>query len=195
MQYLTRTQLKLAQQLLDSGAVLAVPTETVYGLAVKYDHPTAIAKLLQLKDRKTQNDTKVLTLMLADRDQIADFAILSPRATQIAKQHFPGELTMVLPKNPGFHNCYFDHFDTIGIRIPNHAYMLKLLRLTGPLLVTSANQRGATPCHNAKAVAQQLPTIDAIVTGRAGGGLPSTVISINNHKLAVLRQGSLVFKP
>jgi len=193
MRKISQAQLQVAKQLLKSGAVLAVPTETVYGLAVKFDHASAIEKLLCLKSRKAKSDDKILTLMLADVTEIENYARLSPFAKAIAHQHFPGELTMVLPKSPQLKNCYFDHLISIGIRIPNHPYMLSLLSLTGPLLVTSANRRGLKPCIASKDVEQELPEVDAIVTGEADGSLPSTVVSVIDSKIKILRQGSLTF--
>jgi len=193
MRLVAQEQIKTAKQLLDNGAILAVPTETVYGLAAKFDHQNAIDKLLAVKQRKTQNDNKVITLMLADTTDIAKYAQLNELATQISNQHFPGELTMVLPKNPDFQNYYFNHFQTIGVRIPNHTFMLELLKLTGPLLVTSANLRGLEPCRSSTEVQAQLHHIDATVTGQAGGNPPSTVISIIDSELKTLRQGSIIF--
>jgi len=88
MQLLSQKQIKSTKRLLDNGAVLAVPTETVYGLAVKFDHADAVAKLLSIKSRKTHDDNKVLTLMLADVAEIGQYAQLNAIATKIATQHF-----------------------------------------------------------------------------------------------------------
>lgn len=193
MQKISQTQFQLTKQLLDDGTILAVPTETIYGLAAKFNHTGAIEKLLSIKDRKIKDDDKVFALMLADVAEIENFVCLSPFAKTLAHQYFPGELTAVLPKSPKLKNYYFDHFDTIGIRIPNHPYMLELLRFTGPLLVTSANRRGLSPCCTSEDIEQRLPEIDAVVTGKAKGNLPSTVISIIDSEIKILRQGALKF--
>jgi len=193
MQKISQTQLKLAKQLLDDGAVIAVPTETVYGLAAKFGHPSAVTKLLRIKDRKAKNDDKFLALMLPSVAELKNYARLSPLAIKIAQRHFPGELTMILPKTPlAFKQDYCARIE-MGIRIPDHEYMLKLLKITGPLLVTSANLRGEPPCQTSVEIEKQLPAIGVVITGKAGGSLPSTVISIEGDKLTTLRQGTLVF--
>jgi len=190
MKIFEQSQIEEIAAELDAGAVVAVPTETVYGLAVGFDNTAAIAKLMQLKDRAPDSG-KVFPMMLADQGQISDFAIENDLSIDLAQRYFPGELTLVLPKNPDFHNPYFDNFDHIGIRIPNHDFMLGLLRAAGPLLVTSANARGETPAISSDEVIEQLPDIDAIVVGRAGGGLPSTIVEVVGGKLNILRQGGL----
>jgi len=116
MQLLSQKQLRLAKKLIEGGGVIAVPTETVYGLAAKFDHSLAIAKLLAIKNRKVHDDDKVLTLMLPDKTEIRQYARPSAAATKIAQKHFPGELTLVLPKNPNFKNSYFDHCQILAVQ-------------------------------------------------------------------------------
>jgi len=195
MHKISQKQLKRAKQLLENDIVLAVPTETVYGLAVKLDNTAATEKLLQIKGRQAQGDTKFLPLMVPDVSHISQYAILSPLALKIARRHFPGALTMVLPKAPKFKHPYFDSIKNIGIRIPNHAFMLKLLELTGPLLVSSANLRNLSPCLSSAEVERTLSNsaVGAVVIGESGGDLPSTVISIVGAEIKVLRQGSIIF--
>lgn len=176
---------------LKAGAVVAVPTETVYGLAVRYDDHSAIEKLMRLKDRDPASG-KVFSLMLADADQIGGFAVESEQSRRLAHDYFPGELTLVLPRKSGFKNAYFDNFETIGIRVPNHEFMLQLLRLVGPLIVTSANSRGGTPAVTSGEVVELLPCIDVCVGGAAGANPPSTVVRVVGDKTEVLRHGSLL---
>ncbi len=191
MQKIPQTNLKKATNLLKKGIILAIPTETVYGLAVIYDNPTAIQNLLNLKSRTPTKDTKYLTLMLPNPNQIPTFAKVSQKAQTIINENFPGELTLILPKNPNFKNPYFDPHPTIGIRIPNHPYTLKLLTLSGPLLVTSANHRSQPPCITSKEVEKTLPEIPATITGKAGNHPPSTVAKIEKNQIQILRQGTL----
>jgi L-threonylcarbamoyladenylate synthase len=179
-----------AVAVLDSGRLLAIPTETVYGLAAKFDHHHAIDRLIALKNRDYRSD-HIFTLMLADPAAINRYAIITDLAAPLIAQHFPGPLTLVLPKRPDFHNPYFDHYDTIGIRTPDHAYVLELLKRSGPLLVTSANLHGQPPALTDAAAAATLPGV-SIVTGRAGGQLPSTVVDATADQLRVLRQGDII---
>lgn len=192
MQRIIQDQLNKAAFNLKSGVVTAIPTETVYGLAVKFDRLDAIAELLRIKDREAKDDDKVLTLMVSSVEDISKYALVSPLAAKIAKKYFPGELTLVLPKSPKFRHGYFNNYSTIGIRIPNYEYTLNLLKLSGPLLVTSANLRGEVPCTDSQEVEEFLPEVGAIVEGKAGGDPPSTVVSIlDDDNVKIIRQGRL----
>lgn len=191
MRLYSQTDFKGASATLQRGGILGVPTETVYGLAVRMDSEKGIKKLLELKDRPIDGE-KALTMMLADVDQIKDYAAVERRHMNFARHYFPGELTIILPKREGFENYYFDRRDTIGIRIPAHEYMLQLIRENGPLLVTSANPRGETPCYSAQELRQRMPKIDGIVRGTCGGSLPSTVVDLCSNEPKSLRQGGLL---
>jgi L-threonylcarbamoyladenylate synthase len=191
MRYVSENDKQTAVDALNKGAILGVPTETVYGLAVKADNTEAIKKLLNLKDRPIGSG-KVLTMMVADVDEMFKYAKMNHRVTNFARHYFPGELTMILPKNKDFDHPYFNKIDTIGIRIPQHKYMLDLLRETGPLLVTSANPRGERPCYTSKELAKRLPSVDMVVNGEAGGSIPSTIIDFTHDDPYPVRQGGLL---
>ncbi len=191
MRLYSQSDLKNASATLQRGGILGVPTETVYGLAVRADNEKGIKKLLELKDRPIDGE-KALTMMLADVDQMKDYAVVERRNMNFARHYFPGELTIILPKRDDYKNYYFDRRDTIGIRIPAHEYMLRLIRENGPLLVTSANPRGEVPCRSAQELRERMPKIDAIVRGTCGGSLPSTVVDLCSSEPRSLRQGGLL---
>ena len=191
MKLIGRTDIKAASTTLENGGILAVPTETVMGLAVSIKSEDAINNLLDLKKRAIGSG-KVLTIMVASVSDISKYAFLSDEQLAFARHYFPGELTLILEKNPSFSHPYFDHFSTIGIRIPAHSYMLKLLRKTGPLLVTSANPRGEKPCMSDEEVKQRLPEIKTCVKGSAGGSLPSTIIDWSGSMPRQVRAGGLL---
>ena len=99
---------------------------------------------------------------------------------------------LILPKNPEFDHLYFNHFTTVGIRIPASPHFEKLLKDTGPLLLTSANPRGDQPAISSDEVARTLPKVDLIVEGRTREGkLPSTVVDLTKKSPLVVRQGDL----
>lgn len=191
MKVVEQKNFKAAMDALNRGGILGVPTETVYGLAVKADNTPAIRKLLALKNREVGSG-KVLTMMVADVDQMQDYAYMTRKTQNFARHYFPGELTVILPRHRGFKHPYFNNFETIGIRIPEHQYMLDLLKKTGPLLVTSANPRGEAPCRNSEELIKRLPDVDAVVKGVSGGNLPSTIISLCDKEPIVVRQGGLL---
>ncbi|MBQ9171578.1 Sua5/YciO/YrdC/YwlC family protein [Candidatus Saccharibacteria bacterium] len=160
----------ITRQLL-SHEVATVPTETVEGYAVLLDDKIAIHKLMKLKNRGFESG-KVFTLVPKDKSDIKKYVIVPESAKELIKKYVPGEITLILPKNPDFKNYYFDHFDSIGIRIPDHEFYTEILKATGPMLLTSANPRGGTPKS---------------ITGH----LPSTIVDFTGDSPKIIRQGNL----
>ena len=191
MRHVSQEDKQSAIKTLRKGGILGVPTETVYGLAVMADNTDAIKKLLNIKNRHIDSG-KVLTMMVADVDDMKKFVEMDRMTTNLARRYFPGELTLILNQRKDWRHPYFDNFHTVGIRIPDHEYMLDLLRETGPLLVTSANPRGEAPCRTSRELNKRMPSVDMIVKGECGGGLPSTVIDMTTETPRSLRQGGLL---
>lgn len=184
---LSQSKIEEVVKYLNAGKIVALPTETVYGLAIKYDNVVAIDNLIEIKKREGKN----FTMMIADKNKISDYAILSSKAKRITNKLFPGELTIVLPKNNSFKNYLFDESKTIGIRIPNNDFMLELLKKSGPLLVTSANYKGDKPCLNSDEVKMSLDFVDVVVAGKSGNGMPSSVIKVIDNEVTMLREGNI----
>ena len=152
--------------------ILTVPTETVEGYAVKLGDEAGIRALMRLKDRDFNSD-KVFTLAPESKEAIKSYALISPLAARLIDKYFPGELTLILPKNPAFRHFYYDHYKTIGLRLPNYAPFLENLAASGPLILTSANPRGGTPKS---------------LTGH----LPSTILDLTGKTPKILSQGNLI---
>jgi L-threonylcarbamoyladenylate synthase len=191
MKMLGDKDIAAAKQILDDGGIVSVPTETVYGLAASLNSEVGIEKLLKIKQRPVGSG-KILTVMVRSVKDIEKYAVLSKQERALALHYFPGELTMIFEKRADFDNKYFNNFNTIGIRIPEHAYMLKLLEKTGPLVVTSANPRGEVACRSSQEVKKRLPAVDAVVRGKSGLNLPSTILDIRSGIPHILRQGGLL---
>lgn len=160
----------IIKQLL-SHEVATVPTETVEGYAVLLDDKIAIDKLMAVKNRGFESG-KIFTLAPKDKSDIKNYVLIPDAARSLIEKYVPGEITLILPKNPDFKNYYFDHFNSIGIRIPNHAFYKELLKEAGPMLLTSANPRGGTPKS---------------LTGH----LPSTIVDFTGDSPKIIRQGNL----
>lgn len=176
---------------LKKGQVVALPTETVYGLAISLNSVQALEKLIYLK-RRDLNSGKIFTLVPESKDAISNYAIINKTAREYIAKYIPGELTLILNKNPDFSHPYFNHFSTIGIRIPASPLFAQILPETGPLLLTSANPRGGQPAISSDEIAKTLPKVDLIVDGRTREGkLPSTVLDLTGKKPLVIRQGDL----
>ena len=154
-----------------AGKIVTIPTETVEGYAVSLNSEPAIQKLMKLKDRN-YNSGKIFTLVPENKTKISEYCIIPKTAEPLIEKYIPGELTLILPKNPNFHHFYYDHYNTIGVRIPNHPLFAEILPQTGPLILTSANLRGGTPKSTT-------------------GHLPSTILDFSSKRPQILRQGNL----
>lgn len=191
MIHLLPTDISKISSALRSGQVVALPTETVFGLAISLDSPTALEKLIYLKKRDISSG-KVFTLVPDNPSRIPDYAQLTRTSRALIAKYFPGELTLILKKNPSFSHPYFDHFLTIGVRIPRHPLFDELLKVSGPLLLTSANPRGDTPAPDSATVERTMSKVDILIDGKSGAHLPSTIVSFASRTPVVVRQGSLV---
>jgi L-threonylcarbamoyladenylate synthase len=155
------------------GEVAELETETVMGWAARLDDWPATEKLMRRKSRPL-GDEKQFALALSVEnllDELKKYAKLNELAERLVREYLPGRLTLVLWKNPEFRHPYFDSYDTIGVRVPEHQPLQAVLRAEGPILLTSANERGGTPV-----------TL---------GGRPTAVWRIDGEKITVLRDGDL----
>lgn len=175
---------------LNSGLVVALPTETVYGLAISLSSAAALEKLIYLKKRDIDSG-KVFTLVPESTSTIQNYAKLNKFSATLVNKYIPGEITLVLPKSSDFSHPYFDHFKNIGIRIPKHPLFQKILKETGPLLLTSANPRGDIPATTSDEVKKTMPKIDILVMGTSGKHNPSTIIDCTTTPPKILRQGTI----
>ena len=163
---------------LRAGKVVTVPTETVEGYAVALDSERAVRELMRMKDRGFDSG-KIFTLVPESVEAIVKYVLIPPAAQALIDKYVPGELTLILPKNPEFSHFYYDEFARrgmkigIGIRMPKYPLFEEILSEVGPLMLTSANPRGGVPRS---------------VTGHR----PSTVVDFTGVSPRILRQGDLV---
>ena len=144
-----------ALTLLEQGAVIAAPTDTVYGIMCRYDNPDAIAALFAIKQRPPD---KAIPVLIGDRSQLALLVQqpIAPAADLLIGRFWPGPLTLVLPAHASLLPALTAGQATVGVRMPAHAALCALIRRSGPLAATSANLSGAEETHTAAQVARQL---------------------------------------
>ncbi len=182
-----------AAALLRGGGLVAVPTETVYGLAARADSDRAVAKIYRAKRRPDFNPLIVHVASLAAAEGIAVF---DQRARQLAQAFWPGPLTLVLPlrADAGIAAAVTAGLETIALRCPAHPVMQALLAETGlPLAAPSANRSGAVSPTCAAHVAASLgAAVDLILdAGPCARGIESTIIMVREHGWEVLRPGPI----
>lgn len=171
---------------LQHGEVVAFPTETVFGLGVKYGDLAYLDKIYELKKR---DHSKAVTLMVADKNDIEKYAYVSDEARKVIEVFMPGMITLILKKKEVVDDRYTAGLETIGIRIPDDPFVLQLLKITGPMLVTSANISGTPALLDTEAVYEQFNgKIPLIVKGECVAQVASTVVKIDDH-VEILRQG------
>jgi L-threonylcarbamoyladenylate synthase len=179
-----------ARQVLERGGIVAFPTDTVYGVAVGVFSIEGIEALYQAKERDPEKAIPVLMSSAADLEQVAEN--VSQVAYQLGQEFWPGPLTLIVPRHPSLPTI-LGPYPTLGVRVPDHADARALMRVTGPLAVTSANLSGAPDACSAQEVLDQLEgRIDLILDGgTTPGGKPSTVVDCTTPKLRLLRQGPI----
>ena len=177
---------------LRSNQIVAFPTETVFGLGVRYLSKEALQQIYDLKQRET---AKAVTLMVGDIQDIQKYAKVEQTSEKIIQAFMPGQITIVLEKKPNVDAYYTAGKNTIGIRIPDDPFVLELLKQVGPMLVTSANLSGYPDmCSDQEVLKVFDKKIPLIVKGKAGSGKASTVVKVSNGQVEILRKGGISLK-
>jgi len=186
--------LAAAAELLRAGEPVAVPTETVYGLAARADSADAVAAIYRAKGRPSFNP---LIVHVASLEQAEQLAIFDPRARKLAQAFWPGALTLVLPLSNGARiaPAVTAGLPTIALRCPAHPAMRALLEETGlPLAAPSANRSGGvSPTTAEHAIASLAGRIPLVLDGGAcEAGLESTIVALrDNGAWQLLRLGPI----
>ncbi|MGA2835060.1 MAG: L-threonylcarbamoyladenylate synthase [Acidimicrobiales bacterium] len=193
-----RGALHRAASALADGDVVAVPTDTVYGLAVDPSQPEAVARLFALKGRPRD---VALPVLVAGPEQVALVAgDLDVAAAELAGRFWPGPLTLVVPRRPGFAVDLGgppSAGQTVGVRRPDHPVVVALCEVLGPLAVTSANIHGSPPATTAAQVVRYFAATDqpaVVLDGGTCDGAPSTVVECRGPASRCLREGALAWR-
>lgn len=181
-----------AADLLKSGQVIAIPTETVYGLAADIANKQAVKQIFALKGRPENHP---LIIHISNIEQLTDYAVQIPDyALQLARHFWPGPLTLVLFKSDLVGDWVTGGQDTVGIRIPNHPLALQLIEQVGsPLAAPSANRFGKiSPTHPEHVRAEFNDAIHILEGGACEVGIESTIIDATQHDVCtILRPGMI----
>ena len=181
-----------AAETLRAGGLVAVPTETVYGLAARADSEAAVADIYAAKGRPSFNP---LIVHVASLDAAREFSDFSPQAEALAQAYWPGPLTLVLPRKSeaGLAAAVTAGLDTIALRMPAHPVMRRVLEETGlPLAAPSANRSGyISPTSAAHVLASLDGRIQAVLDGgECERGLESTIAAVRGDgTIEILRPG------
>lgn len=181
-----------ARRIIDEGNILALPTETVYGLGVRWDSQVAYEKLCAAKKRRP---SKPIAVMCGRHFVLEDWLNVSPIARKVIDHFLPGPLTILLKakKNVPFQA----HLGTgiVGLRMPMKTDLLEFLdSLPYPLQVTSANLSGFPATGDMDKVISDFDGLDdvrAIVSGKCISNIPTTVVDMTSDRPVLIRQGEI----
>jgi len=189
-----QSQIEAAASLLQQGGVIALPTETVYGLAADASNHAALKRIFNIKGRPADHP---LILHIADESQLVHWARAVPdTARRLAHRFWPGPLTLILQRSPQVSDIITGGQDTVGVRVPDHPLALAVLRAMGSgaaLAAPSANRYGRISPTTAQHVRDELgDSVDMILDGGACKvGLESTIVSCIGDTVTVLRPGGI----
>lgn len=187
---------KKAGEVLKAGGVVMHATETCYGLAADIYNEKAVKRIYKIKKMRAYKPVSIMVRSIREAQKFAEF---NPAALRMAKEYWPGPLTLVLPRKkslPGFLN---KNHDTVGIRCPDSKIAQALIRANGgPLVTTSANVSGKKEVYEAGDYLAQIKgnrtsnRPDLIIDdGPIGKNPPSTIIGFEDGFIKMIREGSL----
>lgn len=181
---------KQVTSVLQRGGLVAIPTETYYGLGVNPFNQAAVNRLRAVKGR---GDGQPILVLVGSLQEVSSFVEEIPPAASILMEAFwPGALTIVLPARTTLPTAVTAATGRVGIRLSSCQPLRDVLTLVGPLTGTSANRTGAPPAQTAREVQDTLgKDVDLILdAGPTPGGMPSTVVEAND-RLHIIREGAI----
>ena len=181
--------LEKANTLLKKGKLIAIPTETVYGLAADASNPDAVRKIFTTKGRPSGHP---LIIHVASIEKAKEWCFWTPKAQTLAQDFWPGPITLILQKKPHVPDEVTGGLKSVGIRVPNHPLTLKLLHLfDGALAAPSANRFGRVSPTTAKHVQEEFDNeIFVLDGGPCAVGVESSIVDLYAGP-ALLRPGAI----
>lgn len=179
-------------QILKKDGVIAVPTDTVYGVCARMSTQEAQEHLRDVKHRPL---TKAFPIMCSDENQIRTIAVVDARAEKLIRAFMPGPLTLILRKKEDVPAYVNGGMDTLAIRMATSLPLKKLIEETGcPVFMTSANQSGQPTCRTLDEIEAACPTLDAMMEGDVTFGEASTILDCTAETVKILRQGPITME-
>lgn len=184
---------KIASEIVRQGGLIAFATDTVYGLACRYDNEDAQERLIHCKGRPEE---KPFPLVVGSLEQCETLCELDERSRKIFNAFLPGALTLILKKKESVPNRVNQGKDTLAIRMIEGEGISELIQDVGvPLFLTSANLSGEPVCLDANEVEVRLgDKLDCILDGKHRDAQASTILDCTQSELVVLRQGPITLE-
>lgn len=181
-----------AVDILRDGGIIAYPTETFYGLGVKFDIENSLKRLYKIKQRPKE---KAMPIIIGNKGLLSVIAAsVNNTAISLMDRFWPGPLTLIFHARKNLSEFITAGTHTVAVRIPGESFALHLSRFAGfPITATSANLSGQSPAQDSETVLRYFgDAIDLLVdSGAASGGLPSTIVDITSEEIKILREGAI----
>jgi L-threonylcarbamoyladenylate synthase len=181
-----------AVDILMGGGIVAYPTETFYGLGVKFDREDSLEKLHNIKQRPRD---KALPIIIGSRELLVHLvSSTNDKAVCLMKKFWPGPLTLIVPAKEDLSVFITGDTHTVAVRIPGASFALRLAEYSGfPITATSANISGKPPAQDAETVDKYFgDTIDLIIDGGpTKGTLPTTIVDVTGDNINIVREGTI----
>ena len=192
MRILRKSETEEAAKILRNDGVIAVPTDTVYGVCARMDHIEAQERLREVKKRPLD---KAFPLMCCDEAQLKTVCETDGRSEKLIRALMPGPVTLILKKKDGVPDFVNGGMDTLAVRLATSQVLEQIIRLTGvPLYMTSANRSGEPVCRSFSEIEQACPLLDAMLEGTPSFGQASTIIDCTGKEVRILRPGPVTME-
>jgi tRNA threonylcarbamoyl adenosine modification protein (Sua5/YciO/YrdC/YwlC family) len=178
-----------AAKILGEGGVIAYPTDTVYGLGCELGNKQAMDRLYQLKGMPKDHP---LAIICPDLSDISKYAVVENAVYRVLKHFLPGPYCFILLATREVPKIMLSKQKTVGIRVPNHAITIALVRELGkPLISTTACRPGQDPLVDPWEIEQEFTGLELVIDGGdAGGTVPTTVVDLSQGDVRIVREGA-----
>src|SRR3989344_3900700 len=183
-------KVRKAAEILKRGGIVIFPTDTVFGVGCILSDEKAVERLYKIKKRPKEMPTLLLVKDLSQAEHFVEFNNISKK---LAKNFWPGPLTMVVKSKSLVPKIILGEDGTVGLRVPNHEISLKLIELVGePILAPSANFKGENaPSKLSEIDKRLLNLVDYVTEIECGGEKPSTVVEVLGKSHRIIRNGPI----
>lgn len=187
---ITKKDYKLAIEYLNNDEVIALPTETVMGLAIKASSLSAYTRLIEIKNRPLN---KAFPFIVSSIEEIEKYAYVDEITKKVIEAFMPGPLTIILKKKESVDPRITNNKDTIAIRIPDDKTLLKIVKgLKEPILLTSANKSGEEACITSEEVINIFnDEVPLVIKGKCEYNIASTIVEIKDKSVNIIREGKI----
>jgi tRNA threonylcarbamoyl adenosine modification protein (Sua5/YciO/YrdC/YwlC family) len=177
-----------AVELLEKGAVIGYPTDTVYGLGCDLSNKNAIERLYQIKGMSRD---KSLAFICPDLAEIAKYAVVENHVYRVLKRFLPGPYCFILQATREVPKMVQTKQKTVGIRVPDHPVTQALVRALGrPLISTTAAPPGEDPMVDPWEISERFPGLEIVLDAGGGGLVPTTIVDLSQGDVRIVREGA-----